>query len=132
MNNEIEYYLGYLRNPSQVITSGFQDVQELEVVVECEDNTFREVTTRGKIFLEKPNEVFYGHRVFQSNSIFIGRVAKKLTKEEAYEKLEQLKSMKEEYANKLIKLRNDTQDLAIMDEKNYIDATERFVKAFRK
>ena len=129
MENE-EYYVGYLRNPKDIITSGFQDIKELEVVVVFENNVYREAITRGKIYVGIP--IFDGHRVFQSDSKFVGRIGEKIPKEVAYQKLQEYRDMKEEYANKLKTLMNDTFDLALLGEKSYIDTVERFVRTFRK
>ena len=132
MNKEVEYYLGYLRNPKQVKDNAFQDVKELKVVVEYNGQEYREVSTRRKIFIEQPNEVFYGHQVFQSGSGFIGRIGVKLTKDEALNKLKELKDTKEDYLNQLTTIMNDTFELAIIREKSYINTVSEFANFFRK
>ncbi len=133
MNTEKEYYIGYLRNPKQVIKNGFQDVKEYEVILVHEYNDYRELVTMDKVYLMNKNEVFDGHKVFKSHAGFIGRVGKKLSKEELKNKLDDIRENNmTEYMENIYNLLNDTRELYLKDEEEYLKEVENFKNNTRK
>ena len=132
MKNE-EYYVGYLRNPKDIVTNGFRDIKEMEVIVIHENDDYREIITRKKIYLTDKNHVFQGHQAFTGNFDFIGRIDRKLSSEEALSKIKEIrKNDIQNYLNNLIILNNDTVDMAIESEKSYLEMISKFRQSFRK
>lgn len=131
--NKIEYYLGYLRNPKQEITNGFQEVEEMEVILEHQYNDYREVALKAKMYPVQKNEVFDGHKVFKSQSTFIGRVGKQLSKKEAIDLMTKIReTTMDDYIGKLYKLIEDTREKTLQGEKEYQEEIEKFKNTIRK
>ena len=117
---EPEYYIGYIRNPMQKITNGFQEAEEFEVLLMKDFNDFREVSTRAKVYLMDKQEVFDGHKVYKSQASLIGRVGRKLTIKEVNQFIKDIRENRmEEYINMLDRLITDTRRLYTKGELDY-------------
>ena len=117
---EPEYYIGYIRNPMQKITNGFQEAEEFEVLLMKDFNDFREVSTRAKVYLMDKQEVFDGHKVYKSQARLIGRVGRKLTIKEVNQFIKDIRENRmEEYINMLDRLITDTRRLYTKGELDY-------------
>ena len=133
MKREIEYYLGYLRNPKQKMKNGFDEVKESEVIIYKDGDDYREVVTNEKIYVEKTLQVFDGHRVTEANASFIGRVGKKLENKEASTLMEQIrKNNMANYISIIYTLMQDTKELAASGEQEYLEEVEKVKNTFRK
>ena len=128
-----EYYLGYVRDPGQVIENGFQDIKEIEIILKKENNEFYEITTGAKLYALNNNQVIDYHKVFENNASLIGRIDYKLTFYEVRDYLTGLEELrKSNYTDKIVELINKTLERANIGEKEYQDEIKRFKKTFRK
>ena len=118
MVKEMEYYLGYLRNPKQRFKDG-------------ED--YREAITDEKIYTEERVQVFDGHKVTEKDASFIGRVGKKLETKEALSLMKQIKNNNmKNYLITILKLMQDTRELTLIGEQEYLNELEKVKNFFRK
>ncbi|MBQ8891339.1 MAG: hypothetical protein IJ068_00540 [Bacilli bacterium] len=130
---EKEYYLGYLRNPKDVITNGFQDVKETEAILYKDVNDYREVVTNEKVLEVSKNQVFDGHRVTEAQAGFIGRIGEKLELKDTLAKMNQIRENNmASYVEKIYQLIIDTRELANIGEQEYLNEIEKFQNSFRK
>ena len=124
---EKEYYIGYLRNPKQVISNGFQDIEEFEVILEKDYDDYREVCLREKVYLMKKNEIFDGHQILKNQAGLIGRIGKKITQKEAMNLITTIRETRmEEYVEQLRILINDTREMLLEGEKEYQQERKKF------
>ena len=131
MNKEKEYYVGYLRNPKQKITNGFQDIEEMEVILEKDYNDFRELALREKVYIVNKNQVIDGHKIYKSHAGLVGRVGNKLTNEEAMAMITNIRNNRmREYIEKLTVLINDTLEMFIQGEKEYQEERQKFASEY--
>ena len=130
---EKEYYLGYLRNPKEVITNGFQDVKEIEVILYKDYNDYREIVTNEKVLVMDKNQVFDGHQFTKNQAGFIGRIGEKLSNIKAMDLMNQIREKNMvEYIDKIYTLINDTRDKAEIGEQEYLEEIDKFRSNFRK
>lgn len=73
------FYIGYIRNPYQVRNDDFNYFDEQEILIEEEDNIFREYFSKGKICIQDINKVFNGNKFNINNYNFIGRLDKEIS-----------------------------------------------------
>ena len=133
MNEEKEFYLGYLRNPKQTLKDGFDEIKEYEVILIHDYNDYREVVTREKIYLTEKNQVFDGHKVYKSQAGFIGRLGRRLTTKEAHEMMTDIRNNRmDEYVSNIHTLLYDTLEMYLEGEKSYQETVEEFKQSFRK
>ena len=131
MENEKEYYLGYLRDPRKTPKNGFDDIEEMEVVLIHEHNEYRELITLGRVFPLEKNQVFDGHQFTKSRSEFIGRVGKKLEQNELNSYLTKIRENNmEEYVEKINKLMQETGMLGNKLEEEYQEERQKFASEF--
>ena len=129
---ENEFYLGYVRNPKDVIKNGFQEKKEYEIIVEKDYNDYREVCLREKIYLVNPNEVVDGHQVLKNQAGLVGRIGRKLTKDEAMKMITVIRETKmDEYIETLRNLINDTREMYLQGEQEYKDEVAKFIDYFQ-
>lgn len=136
MDKKEEYFLGYIRNPKEIITNGFQDVREHEIILVHEFNDYfdeyREVITKEKLIQGNQNKTFDGHEMYKNHAGLIGRVGKKLSTSELNQILTDIrKNHMSEYIDTLTTILKDTEELIQKGEQEYREEREKFASAFK-
>ena len=131
MKETKEYYIGYLRNPKQIITNGFDKIDEMQVILEKEYNEFRELALREKVYIMDKNQVFDGHQLYKSQAGLIGRLGPKLLKIEAIDMITNIRNNgMPEYITKLNQLIDDTREMYLKGEQEYLAERDKFASNF--
>ena len=130
---EKEFYLGYLRNPKDVITNGFQDIKESVAILYKYHNDYYEVVTNEKVFIADKNQVFDGHQVKKNHCSLIGRIEKKLDK---FESNKFINAFNENnivtYLENINHLLVDTKEKAEIGYQEYLEKEQEFKNSFKK
>ncbi len=136
-----KYYLGYLRDPLKIVENGFQEIEEIEVILIKENDSFKEFTTESNVFILNKNETVDGHKLFNLNSTLIGRYGQELTFDDVrvyFKKLgvegivtytNNIVTYTTNYLKQLIK---NTRKKAILGEKEYQEEVKKFEKTYNK
>ena len=132
MKEEIEFYLGYIRNPKDIITNGFQDIKETEVILYKDYGDYREVVTKEKILVIDKLQTFDGHKFLKEQAGFIGRIGNKLNNKEAIQYMTNIRKNKMvEYIDAIYQLLESTREKSEIDNEEYNLEEEKFKKGFR-
>lgn len=131
MKKDKEYYIGYLRNPKQTITSGFEKINEMQVILVKEYNEFRELASMEKVYIMEQFKVFDGHKIYKSQAGLIGRIGSKLLTNEAMDMITNIRNNRmEEYITELMKLIDDTREMYLQGEQEYVNERAKFASNF--
>ena len=126
-----KYYLGYIRNPNE-FANEYSDVRELEIIIERDNGELKELLTKAKLYPMKKNEVFDGHRIFESNASLIGRIERKLSVEEIKDYFHNLGiEGTKKYLDQVIRLNRITTKKALVAEEDYILANLQVLEDFQ-
>jgi len=126
------YYIGYLRDPDEVITDGFQKRKEIKAILYRDnDNDFREVLSQAKVFFNEFTTIDW-NRVFNSESTLVGRLDNQISFEEAKGFfLSKSREDLEKYIVELKRIISSSKEKAITGHQEYEETEKEFIKAFR-
>lgn len=130
---ENNYYIGYLRDPEQNLKDGFDEYNELEIIIKYDGNDYREITTNEKIYLANKYETIDWNKLYNQETFLVGRIGKQTSFQELRDYFANLDdNIVANYSNTLKKIYLKGKNKAINSHLEYENSLDEFAKKIKK